>query len=156
MLGFGAAYIRDLTVCQIIVAFHTYTGCDDMITLSQKGEGKPFQPSETDHPDAFVHQSEMELLQGSVYCKLEQLTCMLYSSKETWVNDARLKALLSKIPKKDPKCRNMWRYLNQPLYHQVNLMAHIWKCAHLDITRLEPVGHRWKFVLWLTMIKGHM
>ena len=32
----------------------------------------------------------------------------------------------------------------------------ICKWAHLDITRWEPVEHRWKFVLlWLTVIKCH-
>ena len=73
-----------------------------MITLSQKGEGRPFQ-SEADHLDSFEYLNETKLLQGSVCCKLEQLTCLLYSSKETRVNDARLQTLLSKMPKKGPK-----------------------------------------------------
>ena len=75
------------------------------------------------------------------------------------------KHLDPKCHRKDPVCHNMWRHLIQPPYHhgrlwwinrlkRVNLMAHIWKCAHLDITCYEPVGHRWKFVLlWLTVIK---
>ena len=74
-----------------------------MITLSQKGEGRPFQLSEADILDAFAYLSETELLQGSVCCKLEQLTCLLHSSKETGVNDARLQTLLSKMPQKGPK-----------------------------------------------------
>ena len=64
----------------------------------RRGEAFP-----ADHLDAFVHLSETELLQGFVYCKLEQLTCILYSSKETRVNDARLQTPLSKMPKKGPK-----------------------------------------------------
>ena len=63
----------------------------------------PFQLSEADHLDAFAHLSETELLQGSACCKLEQLTRLLYSSKETRVNDARLQTLLYKMPKKEPK-----------------------------------------------------
>ena len=75
-----------------------------MITLGQKGEGGwAFQLSEADHLDAFAHLSETELLQDFVCCKLEQLTCFLYSNKETRVNDARLQTLLSKMPKKEPK-----------------------------------------------------
>ena len=77
--------------------------CDYMITLSQKGEGRPFQLIESDHLDAFAYLSETKLLQGSVCCKLEQLTCLLYCSKETRDNDAHLQTLLSKMPKKRPK-----------------------------------------------------
>ena len=66
-----------------------------MITHSQKGEGRPYQLSEADHLEAFAHLSDPELLQGS--CKLEQLTCILYSNNETRVNDARLQTLLSKM-----------------------------------------------------------
>ena len=65
--------------------------------------GRPFQLSEADHLDAFAYLSEIKLLQGSVCCKLEQLTCLLYSSKEARVNDARLQTLSSKMPKKGPK-----------------------------------------------------
>ena len=50
----------------------------------------------------FAHLSKTELLQGSVCCKLEQSTCMLYSSKETRVNDACLQTLLSKMLKNGP------------------------------------------------------
>ena len=64
----------------------------------RRGEAFP-----ADHLDAFAHLSETELFQGSVCCKLEQLTCMLYSSKDTRVNDARLQTPLSKMPQKGPK-----------------------------------------------------
>ena len=74
-----------------------------LITLGQKGDGRAFQLSGADHLDAFAHLSETELLQGSVCFKLEQLTCLLYSSKETRVNDARFQTLLSKMPEKGPK-----------------------------------------------------
>ena len=73
-----------------------------MIILSQKGEVRPFQLNETDHLNALVDLSEMELLQGSVCFKLEQFTCILYSSKETRLNDVRLQTLFSKMPKKRP------------------------------------------------------
>ena len=81
-------------------SLRAYTGCDYVTALSQKGEGVgvrggAFQRSEADHLDAFAHLSETELLQGFVCCKLEQPTCMLHSSKETRINDARLQTLLS-------------------------------------------------------------
>ena len=65
--------------------------------------------------------SETKLLQGSVCCKLEQLTCMLYSSKETnqWCPSS--KHFYLKCQRKYPKCCNMWRHLIQPLYHHGRL-----------------------------------
>ena len=92
-----------------------------MTTLGQKGEGRPFQLSEADHLDAFAHLSETELFQGSVCCKWEQLTCLLYSCMEKIVNYACLQTLLSKMPKKGPKWHNTWTRLFQPSYHHHRL-----------------------------------
>ena len=107
--------------------------------------------------DAFACLGETELLQDSLRCKLEHFTSMIYSRKEEKVNDARLHALLSKMPKKGPKMpKHMITFdpaslppcqavLNQKL-NRVNLVTYIWKCAHLDtILPWEPVKHGWKF-----------
>ena len=47
------------------------------------------------------------------FCPLqvENFTCTLYSRNDTRVNDANLQTLSSKMQKKDPKRRNMWRNL---------------------------------------------
>ena len=83
------------------------------------------------------------------------------------MNDARLQTLLSKMLKKGPKMTQHvkifdpaslppWQAVMNQQLKRVIFMAHIWKCAHLDITWWEPVGHRRKFVpLWLTVIKCH-
>ena len=64
--------------------------------------------------------------------QVENFTCMLYSRKDTTVNDAHLQTLLPKtlIQLPLPPCQ---AGMNQKL-KRVNLMALKWKYAHLDIT----------------------
>ena len=75
-----------------------------------------------DHLDAFAHLSETELFQGSVSCKLEQLTrgCCIAARRQESIMPVS-KHLYPKCQRKDPKCHNMWRHLIQPPYHHGRL-----------------------------------
>ena len=137
-----------------------------MITLGQKGEGRPFQLSVADHLDAFAHLRETELLQGYVCCKLVQLTCLLYSSNETRVNDACLQTFLSKMPMKGLKMSQHVKTFDPdslpPTMIGCNESIAQTSQSHGSHMEVCPFGHHmlgtsWAqmeiVLLWLTVIK---
>ena len=138
-----------------------------MITLSQKGEGRPFQLSEADHLDAFAYLSETKLLQGSACCELELLTCLLYSSKETkgqWCPSPNI--FIQNAPKRTQnvtKFEDIWSSLPATMVGCDESIAQTSQ-SHGSYMEVCPFGHHmlgtnWaqmEFVLlWVTVIKCH-
>ena len=103
--------------------------------------------------------------QAFPHYKLKQFTCMFYTRKETshWcglqtlIRNAKERTQMSQHVKTfDPASLPQCLPVVNQRPKQVNRMAHIWKCAHLDnITCWKPVDHGWIFYCcgWLWSMK---
>ena len=80
----------DNDVCNILAGLHTFTVCDTICAFVGKGKIKPLKLLKSEYyvRDAFSRLGQMWEVQSNLHTDLKMLTCQLYSSETSQVNQA--------------------------------------------------------------------
>ena len=80
-------------LCNAIVSFHAFTGCDYTASFMRKGKIRPYKLMEQSASaiEAFANLGEAENIEADTIEKIEQFVCSMYAKPRlTSVNDVRL------------------------------------------------------------------
>ena len=135
-----------MPVCNALVSFHAFTGCDFTAVFMRKGKVRPYQLMVRHQKfiETFGQLRESVVLPADILKSLEEFVCAMYgSSNIDEVNIARCHISKSSDPCCIPPCKPV-------LLEKVkrsNYVANLWKQAAMPRpTDIEPAGHGWKLV----------
>ena len=151
-----------MPVCNALVSFHAFTGCDFTAAFMRKGKVRPYQlmVKHQKFIEAFGQLGESVVLHADILKSLEEFVCAMYgSSNIDEVNIARFHIFsklyapkdphqpLDKIKSSDPCCVPPCRPVLLEKVKRSNYVANLWKHAAMPRpTDIEPAGHGWKLV----------
>ena len=147
-------------LCNSVLAYHSFTGCDYSASFSRKGKIKPFKILEKmpDVQEAFSQLAATEGVSDDTITKIEKFVSLMYGKKNvTSVNDARTNIFFDKYkPKKEgdpiscvksldgsamPPCA---RVLLQKL-KRTNYISNQWLASIVsDPPHMSPLDYGWK------------
>ena len=133
-------------VCESLVGFHAFIGCDSTSALKGKGKMKPLQTmlQSPKYVDTFAHLSDDWKITPQQLQSLEEYVCRLYGQNTTSsVNEARLNIfrLTCKSDHTLPPNADCLALHAQ----RANFQAAVWRrCLTPIMSAPSPVGHGWK------------